>query len=609
MAIRRAWFLLATLLLGVLFVALLHFALVQAARAADAPLAPTSTHYVAAGASCGSVTPCYGTIQEAVDAAVAGDEIRVAAGLYSGVQNGALVSVTKSLTIRGGYTSSDWTISDPDANPTILDAQNQGTVLVTSGMFTLTVEGLQLVQGSDGALSAGSNTTLIDNVFANNDGTCTAAATLIGSNIVVRDNLFQDNSGGGGNCYNGGGLYLSGSDAIVEGNHFEGNSAYGGGGLSIWGPIAVRNNTFTDNDAIYGGAIHVERAGATLSGNRIMGNQAGQAGSAVSAFPTSLDGEILLVNNLIANNVTSWCSGLGGGSAIFSFGNPLVLLHNTISGNICSAGEGSAIQLGSSSFPASLILTNNIVVSHSVGITVISGSTATVGVNLFGAGNWANGVDWGGEGTVVTGAGILWGDPGFIDPFMGDYHIGLGSAALDAGADVGIGNDIEGNPRPACGAPDIGAHELTSPCIIPTSGGQIETGGIIVTFPADVFSASAAVTLTTVPTSALPERPPNLILPDSQFELTAVYVGSGQMAQPAPGEQYTITATYTPTAQLAGPDIEVALYYWDGAQWQKESTSQADTTTGTVVATPDHLSLWAVMAEPNNYVFLPLLRR
>jgi len=39
--------------------------------------------YVAPGAYCGSASPCYSTIQTAVDAAAPGDEIRIAAGVYT----------------------------------------------------------------------------------------------------------------------------------------------------------------------------------------------------------------------------------------------------------------------------------------------------------------------------------------------------------------------------------------------------------------------------------------------------------------------------------------------------------------------------------------------
>ena len=41
--------------------------------------------YVATAGNCGGATPCYNTIQDAVNAAVSDDEIRVAMGTYSGV--------------------------------------------------------------------------------------------------------------------------------------------------------------------------------------------------------------------------------------------------------------------------------------------------------------------------------------------------------------------------------------------------------------------------------------------------------------------------------------------------------------------------------------------
>lgn len=41
--------------------------------------------YVAPAGDCGGVTPCYTSVQDAVDAADEGDDIRVATGSYGGV--------------------------------------------------------------------------------------------------------------------------------------------------------------------------------------------------------------------------------------------------------------------------------------------------------------------------------------------------------------------------------------------------------------------------------------------------------------------------------------------------------------------------------------------
>ncbi len=83
---------------------------------------------------CGSeASPCR-TLAFAIRQAAAEDEIRAAAGTYTGAGadpacallfTAVLCVADKPLTIRGGFSTTNWTSSDPVANPTIIDGQNR----------------------------------------------------------------------------------------------------------------------------------------------------------------------------------------------------------------------------------------------------------------------------------------------------------------------------------------------------------------------------------------------------------------------------------------------------------------------------------------------------
>jgi len=52
--------------------------------------------------------------------------------------------------------------------------------------------------------------------------------------------------------------------------------------------------------------------------------------------------------------------------------------------------------------------------------------------------------------------------PGFVNPSVGNFHLQLGSPAIDAGIDVGLTTDLDGNPRPRGAGHDIGVYEYQS---------------------------------------------------------------------------------------------------------------------------------------------------
>jgi hypothetical protein len=196
----------------------------------------------------------------------------------------------------------------------------------------------------------------------------------------------------------------------------------------------------------------------TLDGNLIVGNSTGGEGGGLRLGA----GSSTLSNNVIADNTALMD---GGGLVILQVSYDLPahasLIHNTIARN--RAGDGTGILVGYwEEGDVTVALTNTALVSHTVGISVSAGNTVTLQGTLWGSGAWANGMDWGGDGTILTGTVNVWGDPAFVDPAAGDYHIGPGSAAIDAGVDAGVLVDMDGEFRPAGRGYDIGADEYAA---------------------------------------------------------------------------------------------------------------------------------------------------
>jgi hypothetical protein len=136
------------------------------------------------------------------------------------------------------------------------------------------------------------------------------------------------------------------------------------------------------------------------------------------------------------------------------------LLHTTVGRNTGGNGTGIYIADDHMGDPSTVTLTNTILVSHAVGITVAAGCTATLESTLW----HGNTTDWDGTGTI-NHSNDYTGDPAFVDPDARDYHIGPGSAALDVGVDAGVKWDIDPQPRPYL-APDLGADEYWPPGVL-----------------------------------------------------------------------------------------------------------------------------------------------
>jgi len=532
----------------------------------------------------GTGNPCR-TVQYAVDQAANDEEIWVATGIYTGVQARAgitqVVCISKTLTLRGGY-SADFNEWDPETYLTTLDAQGSGRVLYITGDISPTVEGFRITGGDATGLGGG---------WWGGDGgggvyVITAAATISRNTIinnVASSSDWDDGSGGG--------VYLHHSDARVINNIIAGNQAatnswvdgWGGGLCAEGGAPTLRHNQILDNQAGVGGffgggsggGLYLVESQPILEANQIRQNRAvgsGDWGSGggveIAACP-----DFLFINNVIADNVAPFGGSgiwIGHISGVPSQGR---LLHTTIARNQGGAGMAGVRVAGGSI----VTMTNTILSGHDTGINVSFGSTATLTATL-----WNNATDWGGVGAIFTGTINIWGDPSFLDPDGGDYHIAFSSPARDQGVDAGVSTDIDGEPRDA--NPDLGADEVGGwgLQVVKAASATDLYPGDAVTYTIAVASAGTSGVTNVVLTDTLPTLQRPLAVSYDRGTCSIADAGYGGVVVCIIGDldvgqagRITITAQVTTTVPLTLPQTMRNIAYALGDQAQ--GTAYADT--------------------------------
>jgi thermitase len=441
----------------------------------------------------------YDDIQSAVDAARDGNVIKVATGIYTSVNDyddlAQVLYISKSVTIRGGYTTAFADPPDPDTNLTTIDAQGGGRVIYVTGDVSPTIEGLRITGGDAAGLGGGQ----------------------------------------GGNDA-GGGVFVVNANPTLRNNDVFSNTAHWGGGLCLQEDNATLiENTLAFNIASHdGGALYLQASDATLSENTIISNVTSHDGGGLYLW----ESDATSINNVLANNQADHA-----GAGLFVRASSPRLLHTTIAHN--TSGDGSGIYIANGSTVA---LTNTILVGHTVAVTVTEGSVLRLEATLWGDGPWANTTDWGGAGTIVTGTSSYWDDPAFVDPTAGDYHIQPASVAIDAGVDAGVTTDLDGQPRPLGRGYDIGADEaLPHPSLAITKQATPNPvwPGTQLTYTIQVTN-TGNVTLSATITDVLPEY----VTPDGFLAWTANSI--------APGDVWSEQFTVTVETGYSGPLINVA---------------------------------------------------
>ena len=468
-----------------------------------------------------SISPCR-TIQHGVDQAQPGEEVRVAAGAYSGAQAVTITQggepytytqvaiITKSLTLGGGYTPDNWVTPDPTTNSTIIDAQQQGrgVTIVGDGSQTVTVDGFTITGGDYTGLGNPPGTwRLCRRTGADCGGGLFARlVTVVVRNCTVTDNIASRTqvSSDGGGIYlwdlsagsrienvtvsgnsapapygeGGGILIVDGHGVTIVHSTLEGNSASaGGGGMSIADPdysaVVIEDTAFISNTTP--GGVNVDEDGGGLKATlvlegeslrmdrvRMQGNQAGSQGAAIylSKVGSGLT-TARLSNLLLTGNRTGSTVATDSVLAVGrGYDMVLTLAHVTAADNPAPTFLRAA---GPYEEKALIVtLTNTLIVSAT---------------NAFSADQWAGEVSIHHTNTLTHNVATLHytegGAPAFQatnsltgDPKLdGTYHLQVGSAAIDAGVDAGVTTDIDGEARPWGAGYDIGADEYTGATI------------------------------------------------------------------------------------------------------------------------------------------------
>jgi spore coat protein CotH len=381
-----------------------------------------------------------------------------------------LISGTRILTARQGIEVNSGTVHAADVY--IAHTSGEGLLIETGSTITITEstiedcldQGVQVDRGSlwlfdslihntgaDGIHAEGGSTSIVSSTFH----TTLADGIRVSGTHVISGNLVYEIPGQG--IYAQGydePLFLinntvrdAGGDGIRADGRLtvtvQGNTVYSTGqhGVNATGStIAVTSNAVSQ---CRGDGVRASGGGSVdIAANWILSNLIGIAvygpTMPMNTLTASAVPVFTIANNMIGDHITVSVELTGTGAAFVA--------HNTLVGDsLGRQGTGLAV-LG----PLTVTAVNNIVVSHSVGITARAGAVLSASHTLL----------WGNADDPISGTVALHVPPLFVAPAQQNYHLHPQSLAVDAGIDAGIFTDVDGDPRSLDTHPDIGADEV-----------------------------------------------------------------------------------------------------------------------------------------------------
>jgi parallel beta-helix repeat protein len=378
-------------------------------------------------------------------------------------------------------------------NLNLQNANGYGLSFVERGASNIIVNGCTVghayYMGISSAGSAETQSVIIKNCTVNWNGSCGINVDKPSHHWTIQDNIVHNNSqvyipGDDHFLYSGGIKGWAGDDS-VKGIIIQRNKVYSQGKL----PDGTRVSTDVAAAGIWPDTfIHANYTdGVLITRNEVYDNQ--RAGIFIENGSYATVSYNLVYNNNVAG-ADSWGIRVSDRDAI-SPANYNRIYNNTVYGNGfggigVSGSKGSesnrcignevrnniVIGNGSDSYHAYQLYceyggeNDGMMGSGNVYLNNAFGAESTRFI-MWGHSNFkATYADWYAEYPTANGNTIQ-GDPIFVDVSTHDFHLQPSSPAIDAGTNIGLTSDYEGNDVPFGPAPDIGAYEYHSGSSMP----------------------------------------------------------------------------------------------------------------------------------------------